>query len=181
MERTWGEMANSVRDRSTSGWRIGGGTLAALGMLLLVFLLADALILSGAVNIESAEAFVEKNQQRLKQLAEQAHGKRLDFEELDWRDQWRFCENGLEYIDGRDFGLTTFGFGFTGEGERVLYYSPNGAEAVLSQIEWKGNGAPLDAGQRAFRVEGLGINGKGYVAYRALSDEFFFVEDYLPT
>jgi hypothetical protein len=58
VERTWGEMANSVRDRSTSGWRIGVGTLAALGMLLLGFLLAEALILRGAVDIESAEAFV---------------------------------------------------------------------------------------------------------------------------
>ena len=156
--------------------------LIFVGALLLIAL-SGALVMGEALDAESAKAFVEQNRQSLDALAQLAQGKFLVFEELNWKDQMAFYRSGLHYIDGRlESGMAAFGFACAlPEGDVTLYYSPLGAEAVLKSLGDDIGETDFAAPPEEIRVDGLGINGKGYVVYKALYPEWYFVERYLPT
>ena len=54
-------------------------------------------------------------------------------------------------------------------------------EAVLKALGDDIGETDFTAPPEEIRLDGLGINGKGYVVYKALYPEWYFVERYLPT
>lgn len=80
---------------------------------------------------------------------------------------------GIEAIDTRGEACTCFIFPWTyyiAEGSSYLYYASDGVLEILDYTV-----------ADTTYIDGLGINGQGYINCTMLKQNWFFVESYLPT
>ena len=80
---------------------------------------------------------------------------------------------GIEAIDTREEACTCFIFPWSydiAEGSSYLYYACDG---VLEILDYTVTDTTY--------IDGLGINGRGYINCTMLKQNWFFVESYLPT